>query len=68
MTTPLSESDAKSIIASLQARLSLQQTPPLRPLDAGKAAKLLDSPEWGDMIAGQHDFSDFAFLTDSAMH
>jgi hypothetical protein len=60
MTTPLFESDAESIIASLHARLSLQQTPSLRPLDAGKAPKLLDSPEWGDMIAWQHDFSDFA--------
>eukprot|EP00193_Tetraselmis_chui_P009519 CAMPEP_0177770124 /NCGR_PEP_ID=MMETSP0491_2-20121128/10741_1 /TAXON_ID=63592 /ORGANISM="Tetraselmis chuii, Strain PLY429" /LENGTH=53 /DNA_ID=CAMNT_0019287285 /DNA_START=1287 /DNA_END=1448 /DNA_ORIENTATION=- len=52
MTPPLSESDAESINAPIQARLSLQQAPSLRPLDAGiKAPKLLDSPEWGDAIA-----------------
>jgi hypothetical protein len=39
----------------------LQQAPSLRPLDAGiKGPKLLDSPEWGDAIAWQHEFSDFA--------
>jgi hypothetical protein len=47
MTTPMSESDAEYIIASLMARLSLHHTPPLQPLDAGKAPKLLNSPEWG---------------------